>query len=196
MHVAPLLAIEKFLMDTSNLPYMRLYAWCMALQNWATLRFSDHWGGVLPESISWGPSGFTAVLSRSKTLETDKNVHSRPLRVDSSCFVGEYPWMKTGLQLLCELAPFSRDCLIPDPEKNFSGCRHIELKYEIGCAVQNRVMSLLKLIGTNLFPSPGHVFLDPAQRSSGVANVVTSPRRRLVEPEHCARRGVQCHRRA
>ena len=23
---------------------------------------------------------------------------------------------------------------------------------------------------------------------------VTSPRRRLVEPEHCARGGVQCHR--
>ena len=36
MPVALILAIETFLMDTSNLPYMRLYAWFMALQNWAT----------------------------------------------------------------------------------------------------------------------------------------------------------------
>ena len=87
MPVALILAIEKFLMDTSNLPYMRLYAWFMALQNWATLRFSDH-RGILPESISWGPSGFKAVLSHSKTLGSDKNVLSRPLRVDNSCFCG------------------------------------------------------------------------------------------------------------
>ena len=139
-----ILAIEKFLMDTSNLPYMRLHAWFMALQNWATPRFSDH-REILPESISWGPSGFAAVLSRSKTLGSDKNVLSRPLRVDNSCFVGESSWRKTGLQILRELAPFSRDYLIPAPEKNFSGCRHMELKYEIGYAVQNRVMSLLKL---------------------------------------------------
>ena len=86
MLVALIFAIEKFLMDTSNLPYMRLCAWFMALQNWATLRFSDH-RGILPESISWGPSGFTAVLSRSKTLGSDKNVLSRPLRADNSCFV-------------------------------------------------------------------------------------------------------------
>ena len=86
MPVALILAIEKFLMDTSNLPYMRLYAWFMALLNWATIRFSDH-RGILPESISWWPSGFTAVLSRSKTLGSDKNVLSRPLRVDNSCFV-------------------------------------------------------------------------------------------------------------
>ena len=107
------------------------------LGNAAILRPS---GGVLPDSISWGPSGFAAVLSRSKTLGPDKNVLSRPLRVDNSCFVGESSWMKTGLQFLRGLAPFSRDYLIPAPEKNFSGCRRMELKYEIGYAVQNRVM--------------------------------------------------------
>ena len=48
--------------------------------------------------------------------------------------------MKTGLQLLRDLAPFSRDYLIPALEKNLSGCRRMELKYEIGYAVQNRVM--------------------------------------------------------
>ena len=52
--------------------------------------------------------------------------------------------MKTGLQILRELAPFSRDYLVPAPEKKFSRCRHKELKNEIGHAVQNRVMSLLK----------------------------------------------------
>ena len=47
MPVALILALET--------PYMRLYAWIMALQNWATLRFSNH-RGIHPESISWGPS--------------------------------------------------------------------------------------------------------------------------------------------
>ena len=132
----------------------------MALQNWATLRFSDH-RGILPESISWVPSGFAAVLSQSKTLGSDKNVLSRPLRVDNSCFVGESSWMKTGLQLLRDLATFSRDFLFPAPEKNFSGKRRMELKYEIGYAVQNRVMSLLKLNHIIIFPVPVTSFRTP-----------------------------------
>ena len=91
----------------------------MALQNWATLRFSDH-RGILPDSISWGASRFAAVLCRSKTLGPDKNVLSRPLRVDNPCFVGESLWMK-AIRLLRDLAPFSRDCLIPAPEKISQG---------------------------------------------------------------------------
>ena len=157
---ALILALETFLMDSTNLPYMRLYACFMALQNWATLRFSDH-RVILPESISWRPSGFAAVLSRSKTLGSDKNVLSRPLRVDTSCFVCESSWMKTSLQLLRDLAPFSRDYLVPAPEKKFSGCRRMELKYEIGYAVLNRVMSLLKSNQKNNFPVPVTSFWTP-----------------------------------
>ena len=150
---ALLLAFVKFLMDPSNLPYMRVYAWFMAHQNWATLRFSDH-RGVLPDSIAGRPSRFTAVLSRSKTLGSDKNVLSRPLRGDISCFVAELPWMETGLRLLGELAPFLCDYLMPAFEKNFTGCRSLELKYEIGYAFQNRIMALLSLKNTPLFPVP------------------------------------------
>ena len=69
--------------------------------------------------------------------------------------------MKTGLQIFRELAPFSRDYLIPASEKNFSGCRHRELKYEIDYAVQNRVMSLLNLNDTNIFPVPVTSFWTP-----------------------------------
>ena len=154
MPVALILALETFLMHSTNLPYMRLYAWFMALQNWATLRFSDH-RGILPDSISWGPSGFAAVLSRSKTLGPDNNELSRPLRVDNSCFIGESSWMKTGLQLLRDLAP------CPAPVKIFSRCRRMELKYEIGYAVQNRVMSLLKLNHKAIFPVPVTSFWTP-----------------------------------
>ena len=163
MPVALLMVIEKFLIDPSKLPYLHIYAWFMALQNWATLRFSDH-RGLLPDSIGLGPSGCTAVLSRSKTLGTDKNVLSRPVRVDSSCFVAEPLWLETGLRPLRDVAPFSRDYLKPAPEKNFTSCRSLELKYEIGHAVQNRVMASLSYKNTS-FPGSGHVLLDTAQRS-------------------------------
>ena len=132
----------------------------MALQNWATLRFSDH-RGILPDSIAWGPSGFTAVLPRSKTLGSDKNVLSRPLRVDISYFVAEPLWMETGLRFLGDLAPFSRDHLMPAPEQNFAGCRSLELKNEIGYAVQNRIMAQLSLKNTLLFPMPVTSFWTP-----------------------------------
>ena len=69
--------------------------------------------------------------------------------------------MKTGLQLLRDLAPFSGDYLIPAPEKKFSGCRRMELKCEIGYAVQNRVMSPLKLNRTIIFPVPVTSFWTP-----------------------------------
>ena len=50
MPVALILAIETFLMDTSNLPYMRLYAWFMALQNWATPTILRPSGDLAPFS--------------------------------------------------------------------------------------------------------------------------------------------------
>ena len=53
--------------------------------------------------------------------------------------------------LLRELAAFPRDYLLPAPEKNFAGCRQLELRYEIGYAVQNRVMALLVHDGRPLF---------------------------------------------
>ena len=65
------------------------------------------------------------------------------------------------MRLLRDLAPFSRDYLIPAPEKNFVGCRPIELKYEIGYAVQNRIMALLSYKNIPLFPVPVTSFWTP-----------------------------------
>ena len=54
------------------------------------------------------------------------------------------------------IGAFSRDYLIPA----------LELMYEIGCAVQNLVMSLLKLNGTNIFPVPVTSFWTPYSNRS------------------------------
>ena len=48
-----------------------------------------------------------------------------------------------------------------EKERTQIGCRHMELKYEIGYAVLNRVMSLLKLNGTIIFPVPVTSFWTP-----------------------------------
>ena len=99
-----------------------------------------------------------------KLFSPDKNVLSRPLRVDNSCFVGESSWMKTGLQLLRDLAPFSRDYLIPAPEKILRMSSYgVEVRDWLcgseSCHVTAQIES------QNHFSSSGYVFLDTSQWS-------------------------------
>ena len=37
-------ALEAFVVDRHAIPYFRLFAWRLLVQNWATLFFSDHRG--------------------------------------------------------------------------------------------------------------------------------------------------------
>ena len=73
MFVEILAAMEVFVMDQSKPKYLRIFGWWVLLQNWGTLRFSDH-RGLLPEQISVSDRGFFGVLSRSKTLGSDKAI--------------------------------------------------------------------------------------------------------------------------
>ena len=59
--------------------------------------------------------------------------------------------MVTSWQLLTQEAAFDKDYLLPSPTDGFRGCRHKELKYVIGSAVQFRVLSFLKVDGKQLF---------------------------------------------
>ena len=42
--VSVLEAIETLVANTEVPPYLRVYGWWVLLQNWGTLRFSDHRG--------------------------------------------------------------------------------------------------------------------------------------------------------
>ena len=85
--VVMLKSIEHLVVRESELPYIRLYAWIL-LQNWATLRFDDHWG-IEFASVRVSPQGLQARLTRSKTTSPDKPVLCRPVVVDSICYVSD-----------------------------------------------------------------------------------------------------------
>ena len=86
-----------------------MYAWWVLLQNWCTLRFSDH-RGISPRTVQEG-AGFWSAPERSKTIGRDKNVQVRPLYLDAACFFQHPDWFGSGWRLLSQLAPQDRDFL-------------------------------------------------------------------------------------
>ena len=140
--------------------YHRIHSCWILVQTWCTLRFSDH-RGISPREVKVDASGLAAVLRRSKTIGTDKSVVSRPLVLDSSCFVKERIWLVTGWKVLQEAASFERDFMLPAPSVNLRCCRRAELKYDQGYALQNRVLRELKVAGLKMFQHPITNFWTP-----------------------------------
>ena len=86
MFVSMLRALEKVVTDLGMLTFVRVYAWWMLVQNWATLRFSDH-RGIDPGAVVVSVYGFSAVLFRSKTIGAEKSVGSCSLTIAACCYV-------------------------------------------------------------------------------------------------------------
>ena len=145
------------------------------MQSWGTLRFSDH-RGIAPAQVTVDEQGFTASLTHSKTLGSDRSVTMRLVVVNRACFVQRPEWMTTGWKLLVQEAPFERDYLLPVPTGNYGSCRRQELKYSVGSAMQTRVLSLLKVGEEPLFrhrvthfwtPHSGRNFMPTAAAAVG-----------------------------
>ena len=140
---------------------MRMYAWWVLLQNWCTLRFSDH-RGISPRTIQEGAGFWSMLLERSKTIGRDKNVQMRPLYLDAACFF-QYPgWFGSGWKLLSQLAPQDRDFLLPGPTPGLQGCTKVELRYDMGFAIQGRLLAQLSDTSQqHLIPHPAVHFWTP-----------------------------------
>ena len=108
MYVTMLRALENVVTDAGLLPFVRVYAWWVLIQNWGTFRFSDH-RCIDPSSVVITSAGFSAVLSRSKTIGTDKSIGSRPLTLAACCYISVPTWMQEGFTLLQQLALLPRD---------------------------------------------------------------------------------------
>ena len=50
------------------------------------------------------------------------------------------------------IADFERDYSMPAPSQNFRGSRRMELGYDAGFAIQNRIFSLVLCEGSQLIP--------------------------------------------
>ena len=155
-----LVALEHMVVCVQTPRYYRVFSWWQLIQNWATLRFSDH-RGILPSSVKIDVTGFSAQLTRSKTLGDDRTVASRPHVMDRCCYLAVAGWMQEGWRLLKDMADYPRDCLIPFPSSNGHGCRRRELSYDTASAMQNRVLRMVKSSDEFLFCPSATRFWTP-----------------------------------
>ena len=160
MLVSVLAALEPVVVDQDTPQYLRVFAWWLLLQAWATLRFSDH-RGIRPENVELQNNRLVATLTRSKTLGSDRNLMSKRLVVDSCCFVRCSNWMRAGWEQLTSMANFPRDYLFPAPATHFHGCRKKELGYGQAFALQTRLLRTLKVDGHTLLPQVTRHFWTP-----------------------------------
>ena len=79
MLVSMLEALETLVASSDVAPYLRVYGWWVLLQNWGTLRFSDH-RGLNPAQVTVSAAEFQATLTRSKTVGSDKNIRFQTSR--------------------------------------------------------------------------------------------------------------------
>ena len=120
MIVEILAAMEVFVMDQSKPKYLRIFGWWVLLQNWGTLRFSDH-RGLLPEQISVSDRGFLAVLAESRLGSPDGSCKlqarlliASPDFESSGLLTGRTPLLSRfrDSEQIAVLTPFSVDAAI------------------------------------------------------------------------------------
>ena len=110
------------MLNESALCYFCIFGWWLLVQSWGTLRFSDH-KGIAPSHFELNAQGFTAKLTHSKTLGSDRSVSVRLVVIDRACVIKREGWMVLGWSLLGREAPFQRDYLLPGPTGNYGSSR-------------------------------------------------------------------------
>ena len=152
--------LEQLVMNETSPIYLRVYSWWMLVQNWATLRFSDH-RGLNPGEVTFREGSFHARLTRSNTTGQDKTITSKPLVIDACCFLSHREWLTRGWSLLQGMANFPRDYLMPAPASHCQSCRKLELRYDAAFAMQNRVLRMFAWNGVPVFHSSSTRFWTP-----------------------------------
>ena len=120
MLITMIAALENLVSEVDTPPYLRVFAWWLLLQNWSTLRFSDH-RGLLPSWVLLREGSFSASITQSK---------SRPVVVGAACFLLVPDWLTQGWSFLTSIADFQREYLMPAPSNNYQACIRRELRYD------------------------------------------------------------------
>ena len=86
MLIVMLSMLEDVVMNAASPVYHRKYAWWILVQSWGTLRFDDY-RSIKPKDVSFTGGSMSALLTRSKTLGSDRAVNSRRVYINSCCFL-------------------------------------------------------------------------------------------------------------
>ena len=172
--------------DVSAHSHFRVFAWWLLVEIWAALRFCDH-RGICPADVKVQPTGFTARLTHSKTLGTDRSIlcritRDRFLLHRSLKHLGKilHPVLNRNVDRLGALkamAAFLRNYLTPAPATIFHGCGRLVWRYDPVSALQTRFFRALEVGGARLLcltnsphfwtPHSGRTFLPSATAALG-----------------------------
>ena len=95
MLVVMLSTLEDVVVNAASPVYQRIYAWFILVQSWETLRFDDH-RGIKPKDVSFFGGSMSALLTRSKTLGSDRAVNSRQVYINGCCCLEKRERLEEG----------------------------------------------------------------------------------------------------
>ena len=121
MAIIIVIAMELFVMNVKNAPYMRRVAWVRLVRNWAVLRIDDTLG-IVPAKLGLREDGLAGRLERSKTTGPGKRVGVLPFIVSEEASLSGAPWLRTGFDLFRpEPFRFKRNYLMGMPTGDVQG---------------------------------------------------------------------------
>ena len=90
-----LASFERFVCDTPQRLYIRLFAWYRLVRFWSSMRFDDH-RGLVPTAMTLRSGSLRGTLVRTKTTGAGKRQEQLFINVGVEAFVCEPTWLATG----------------------------------------------------------------------------------------------------
>ncbi|CAE8678726.1 unnamed protein product [Polarella glacialis] len=135
---------ELVVVNTGELTYTRLVAWCKLVKVWAAMRTSDT-DCCPPSKMVWRGSGLSGQIDMSKTTGTGKRVGAIHFHVSTGAWICQESWLRTGW-LLFEPTRGTRKCLLPLPSKGALTLSEKAPSYTQSCAASQKLTSDCKVL--------------------------------------------------
>lgn len=148
--LAMLTSMEKLVMNKTEPPYARLYAWCKLLRHWMALRWSDLLS-MPPRLALMNEAGLEVTITSTKTTGPGKKVELLKAYVSRGAWLLEEGWLETGW-LLFTGPSGGRDFFLPLPGRGEKVLSDKEPTYMDACGVSRKINGCLMELKTERRP--------------------------------------------